>query len=244
MKRDLIKIILVETMGAINLGSIARLCVNFGINELRLVSPKCNPNDPEAIKMAVKGAKLLKNAKVYISLIDAISDCSRVIATCGRLDHGNIPIHKTKNTIDWISSSQVNLPLAIIFGREDRGLTNNELLLANKVISLETCPSYPSLNLSHSVGIFLYELFKYNNKELNFRNKKLENIAGPKQINDLLEDTKNLLFDIGFLLEHTAEARMSKLKILLQRAEISSEEVALIRGMLRQTRWAIENKYK
>tara|TARA_Y100001968_G_scaffold218310_1_gene200994 strand:- start:17190 stop:17924 length:735 start_codon:yes stop_codon:yes gene_type:complete len=242
MKQELIKIVLVEPQGSLNLGSVARVCKNFGITDLRLVSPRCNPNDLEANKMALKGRNILKKATKHKSLLEAISDCPRVIATCGRTDHGDIPITPTEDALKWGLSSAGNTPTAIIFGREDRGLTNQELLLANKVLSLQTSDSYRSLNLSHSVAIVLHELLRLNENELNSKVGSENNPALPNQLDNFLNDAKSLLLEIGFLLDHTSEARMNKIRSLLQRAEVRAEEVSLIRGIVRQVRWAIKNK--
>tara|TARA_Y100001968_G_C19342114_1_gene710071 strand:- start:341 stop:1075 length:735 start_codon:yes stop_codon:yes gene_type:complete len=242
MNKESTKIVLVEPRGAINLGSVARLCENFGITELRLVSPICNKNDPDAIKMALKGRNLLKEAKTYLSLIDAIEDCSRVIATCGRRDHGEIPLHEAQGALQWLRSDQKDTVTAIVFGREDRGLTNQELLLANKVITLKTSSKYPSLNLSHAVAIVLYELNQYNYNLITPTSNKNPIPAFPKELDNFLEDSKKLLLEIGYLLDHTAIAKMDKFKMLLHRAEIRTEEVALIRGIISQVRWAINKK--
>ena len=242
MIREQTKVVLVEPMGPINLGSVARLCSNFGINELRLVSPRCSTNDPEARKMAVKGIKILEQAKKYNCLLDAIEDCSRILATCGRKDHGDIPICKTEKALQWFISNPNNVTTAIVFGREDCGLTNQELLLANKVISLQASTEYPSLNLSHAVAIVLHELNRLNYNDIDTIKTNSNKPAFPKQLDGFLIDSEKLLLEIGFLLDHTRIARMSKIKGLLQRAEIRSEEIALFRGVLRQIRWAIKNK--
>ena len=110
----LIKIVVVEPLGEINLGSIARLCENFGVDELRLVSPRCDPMNPEAMKMAVHGKEFLKNSHVFSNLLDAINDCVRIVATCGRVDHGSIPIHSSKSALQWIQETTSNKPVAIV----------------------------------------------------------------------------------------------------------------------------------
>tara|TARA_B100000700_G_scaffold327942_1_gene444106 strand:+ start:542 stop:1294 length:753 start_codon:yes stop_codon:yes gene_type:complete len=239
-------LILVEPSGSINLGSVARLCENFEVDELRLVSPLCSPHDPIAKKMAIKGKHYLEKAIIFTSLLDALNDCQKVIATCGRIDHGSIPLSTPEEALPWFVDNSTSGPVAIIFGREDRGLTNEELLLAQKVITINSSSKYPSLNLSHAVGMTLYELNK-NQIKLN-SNLKVESkeLATPKQLNDLMIDTQDLLIDIGFLLKHTAKARMTKIKSLLNRSEIRSKEISLLRGILRQTRWAINasQKYK
>ncbi len=245
--KNSIKVILVEPSGTINVGSVARLCENYGISELCLVSPRCDPLDAEAIKMAVKGSELLKKAKIFNSLIDAISDCTRIIATCGRIDHGEIPLHNSEDALKWfLNASKPSSRGALVFGREDRGLSNEELNLAQKVLTLETSSKYRSLNLSHAVAIVLHQLSYYENKETQtLKNQKSScEPASAAELNDLIQDAKEVLIEIGFLLEHTATSRMSKIKRLLQRSEIRSDEVSLIRGIPRQIRWAISNRTK
>ena len=237
-----LNVILVEPSGPLNVGSIARLCENFGVKELRLVAPRCDPTDAEAIRMAVKGRKFLENAHVYPNLLDAIGDCQRIIATSGRIDHGEIPLSSPKAVIKWLLKIQNEESIALIFGREDRGLSNQELLLANKVISLNKKSDYPSINLSHAVAIVLHEISNNLTKDFALGGNNCEKIAAPKDVNNFAEDAEALLLEIGFLYQHTAKSRMSKIRSLLQRAEIKAEEVSLLRGVLRQMRWAIANK--
>ena len=243
IKPNTLVIVLVEPAGAINLGSVARLCANFGVDELRLVNPSCNPNDNDAQKMAVKGKNFLNRPKKFKTLLEAIEDCDRVIATCGRLDYGEIHLDPSEQALTWFCQNPTSNPIAIVFGREDRGLTNQELQLANKVITLNSSKNYPSLNLSHAVAIVLHELSKYKNIQPKSLSINSYIPSSPKQLNDFILDAQELLIEIGFLLQHTANARMTKVKSLLKRAEIRSEEIALLRGMIRQIRWAI-NKNK
>ena len=235
-----IKLVLVEPRGEVNVGSVARLCNNFGINELRIVSPRCEINSLEASRMAVKGKDLLKKATIYHSLLDAISDCTRIIATCGRINHGEIPLHTDTEVAEWISESSSETSIALVFGREDKGLKNQELLLAQKVISLSISEENPSLNLSHAVAIILYQIKNF--KKSNFKEKRsLKNDpCPPSELDSFLKDAQDLLLDTGFLIEHTASARMNKLKSFFLRSEIRKKEVALMRGIIRQFRWALK----
>ncbi len=219
---------------------MARLCENFCINELRLVSPICDTNSNEAQQMAVKGKKFLNKAKYFSCLLDAVKDCTHVIATCGRKDHGQIPLEKPSKALNWALEASEGRKIALVFGREDRGLTNKELLIAQKVISISLA-EYSSLNLSHAVAIILYELHKI---KTSLRNNSVKasspNPANALELNQCLQDAESLLLEVGFLLKHTANARMTKIKSLLQRGEIRPEEVSLIRGILRQLRWALQ----
>ena len=235
-------VVLVEPSGPLNVGSVARLCANFGIQDLRLVAPRCSSADPEAQRMAVHGLAVLEQARCYPDLISALADCRRVVATCGRLDHGEIPLHPPEQVLPWL----LNAPeagdgdsprAALVFGREDRGLSNDELLLSQRVIQLHSHASYPSLNLSHAVAVVLHELERLRRGSA--PNDSQPSPAGPSELEPCLKDAEALLLEVGFLLEHTAHARMAKLRGLLQRAMVRSEEVALVRGMVRQLRWAI-----
>ncbi|WP_320674801.1 RNA methyltransferase [Prochlorococcus sp. MIT 1341] len=237
-----IKIVLVEPAGEINVGSVARLCSNFGLNEIRFVSPRCNVVSTQAKRMALKGAALLEKSRSFYSLLDAVSDCTRVVATCARIDHGEIPLEGPSRALPWLLDGVDNGSVAIVFGREDRGLSNDELLLAQRVLKLEMNSEYPSLNLSHAVAIALYELQRFQFDFASHSEKSFKNIlATPLQLGDCLEDAEKLLIDVGFLLEHTSKARMSKVRALLNRSEVRPEEVSLIRGMIRQLRWALNS---
>ena len=153
-----LKVILVEPNGSLNVGSVARLCSNFEVDELRIVSPKCDIFSLEAKKMALKGHKFLENCKIFDDLQKAIFDCDLVLASCGRIDvNKNSIFGSSEDIFDWTLSFKKINNLAIIFGREDRGLTNSELLLANKTFNIQTSQNNPSLNLSHAVSIVLYE---------------------------------------------------------------------------------------
>ena len=242
MTSNTLKVILVEPAGAINIGSVARLCENFHVDELRLVSPKCDYLNQEAKKMAVRGIKILEAAKIYKNLNSALSDCTRIIATCGRKDHGEIPLYSNKDALCWGLNSKRKETIALVFGREDRGLSNEELLKANKVISLNTSKNYPSLNLSHAVAIVLHQFNQYNELDLVKSKKIVSHPANLIKLEDCINDAGNLLLDIGFLMKHTYKAKMLKIKQLLQRSEIKDDEVALIRGIISQARWAIKNK--
>jgi len=239
-------VVLIEPAGPINLGSVARLCANYAINDLRLVAPRCDTADPEARRMAVHGQTVLESATHYPDLISALQGCRRVVATCGRLDHGTIPLHPPEHVLPWLladhgATEASQAAAALVFGREDRGLSNDELLLSQRVISLYSNPHYPSLNLSHAVAVVLHELERCRRPPAASPALDLDP-AAPQQLDDCLEAARSLLLETGFLLEHTAHARMAKVRALLQRALIRSDEVAMLRGMVRQLRWALKQQ--
>jgi len=202
-----LKVILVEPNGPLNIGSVARLCSNFEVDELRIVSPKCDIFSLEAKKMALKGQKYLEHCEIFDNLESAIFDCDLVIASCGRIDVSKDSFFESSEDIfKWTMSFNKINNLAIVFGREDRGLTNNELLLANKTFNIPTSKNNPSLNLSHAVSIALYELHKSSKINLN-QELEVFNLASSTQIHDSFLEIEELLLRVGYLLKHTSKQK-------------------------------------
>ncbi len=318
-----IVVVLVEPAGPLNVGSVARLCANFAISQLRLVAPRCNPLGEEARRMAVHGQAQLEQAATYPDLAAAIADCRRVVATSGRLEREELPVEGPESALRWLiapeegqarqgalaSSGAGAAPVALVFGREDRGLSNDELLQAGRILRLESSADYASLNLSHAVAICLHDLRRLPGPAAPVAPPSLAGPPFPQQdpsqgqaqghpphqlpalpsaqspsqaegraplpcpgdggpdaptvtacqqiapgappagqegaatslrgaLEATLADAEDLLLAVGFLHPHTAHARMAKLRGLLQRAQIREGEVALLRGMVRQLRWA------
>ena len=239
-----LKVVLVEPSGPINVGSIARLCSNFNVDQLRIVSPKCDIYSLETKKMALKGINFIRDCTIYESLIDSISDCDLVLATCGRIHYPKeYEQDSIENISTWIRNFKEVKNLAILFGREDRGLTNRELLMAHKVITISTHESFPSLNLSHAVSIVLYEFSKIA-KTNNILKKKDLDFATSKQIEDSFLEIENLLLKTGYVLPHTLDAKISKFKKYIHRSETSKNELNILRGIVHQINWALENRNK
>ena len=235
---------MVEPNGPLNVGSVARLCSNFEVDELRIVSPKCDIYSLDAKKMALKGQKYLDNCRIFDNFKDAIFDCDLVIASCGRIDVSKDSFFESSEDIfNWSSSFKKINNLAIIFGREDSGLTNDELLLANKTFNIPTSQNNPSLNLSHAVSIVLYELNKSPKRN---SNNKLEvfNLASSKQIHDSFLEIEELLLKVGYLLKHSSKAKISKFKNFILRANTSMREINVLRGIVHQINWFLNDSKK
>ena len=240
---DNLKVILVEPSGPINVGSIARLCANFEVNELRIVSPKCDIYSLETKKMALKGQRYIDKCKIFNSVEEAISDCDLVLSTCGRIELSkDIECDSPEDISSWISSYIHISNLAVLFGREDRGLSNSELILSQKICNIKTSKNYPSLNLSHSVSIILYELNKCSIKNEK-KDLKVFNLASSKQITESFLELEDMLIRTGYLLKHTSYAKISKFKKYVLKARTSSHEIDVLRGIVHQINWFL-NKSK
>jgi len=239
-----LKVVLVEPKGPLNVGSVARLCANFEVHELRIISPKCDLYSLEAKKMALKGQKYLDKCKIFNNLEQAIFDCDLVLASCGRIDKSKDSFFESPEDISkWISSKKHINNLAIVFGREDRGLTNEELLMAHKIFNIPSSDNYPSLNLSHAVSIILYELNKSSKRDLHM-DLTVFDLASSKQINESFLEIEEMLIRVGYLLKHTSRAKISKFKKYILRANTSIHEMNILRGIVHQINWFLNNSLK
>jgi len=231
-------VVLVATAGPLNLGAAARLCANFAVQQLRLVAPRCDPRDPQALRMAVHAQDTLRNAPVFPHLDAALQDCGRVAACSARLAPEPLPTAAPEQVMPWLLQPHP-LPAALVCGREDHGLHNAELRRAGRLIRIPTAAAYSSMNLSHAMAVVLAAQRTASRAAVEAAPAAAPHTpCGAAQLTDLLEDVGALLLETGFLHPHTAVARMAKLEGILRRAEPGPGELALLRGMVRQLRWA------
>ena len=242
MGLESVRIVLVEPAGERNLGSVARVMKNMGLRQLVVVNPQCDVRSEDARRMAVRAAEILDEAVVVQDLASALDGCHRIAATVGREE---TQAESLRSVVPWLLPSNSDASIqpsqfqtAIIFGREDHGLGRFELKYAQRLITIPSNPDYPSLNLAQAVGICCYELHQYL---LQDEPIPADPIAAPFQlINAFYLGLEELLLTIGYLHDHTAESRMRRFRLLLDRAVPSAHEMTMLMGVLRQMRWAIQ----
>ncbi|PSB00890.1 RNA methyltransferase [Merismopedia glauca] len=232
-----IKIVLVEPAGTLNIGAVARVMKNMGLQRLVLVNPQCDPLDVEARKMAVHADDVLLNAQVVDSLPAALAGCQRAIATTARTRALNTELENPRVALPWLL--EVATPSAIIFGPEDRGLSNSELNYAQKFVMIPADPDYPALNLSHAVGICAYELSQATLSHQPMNVSEAE-IASVDALESYYQQMTDVLLKMGYLFPHTAASRMEKLRRLFNRVGMSPIELALLRGIFQKMAWALQ----
>lgn len=232
-----IRIVVIEPAGALNVGSIARVMKNMGFDKLILVNPQCDPHSFPAQQMAVHGKDVLANAQIVSSLPEALVGCQQAVATTARDRALSLPLQPPKAVLPKLLS----VPSALIFGREDSGLTNEELTHAQHCLGIPTASAYSSLNLAMAVGICTYELQQLATSEPDNLDTSPQETATLEALEGYYQHLEQVLHKIGFLYPHTAQARMQKFRQIFNRANLTPEELALLRGILRQTEWAIKN---
>ncbi len=240
---DRIRIVLVEPAGALNIGSISRVMKNMGLTQLVLVNPRCEVLGEEATRMAVHAIDLLEAATIVPDLPTALQGCTRVIATTARDRAIPTALETPRQALPWLVESSE--PTALLFGREDTGLTNTELNYATRYIRIPVGSEYSSLNLAQAVGVCAYELQMCasnieDNSSVVQSLPVRSDVAPVELVEGYYQQLETLLLDVGYLFPHTAPHRMEKLRRLYNRSQLSPNEVALLRGILSQFRWALD----
>ena len=238
-----VKIVLVEPAGERNIGSIARVMRNMGLDQLTIVNPRCNHLSEEAQIMAVHGVEVLKKAQIVDTLPNALQECHRAIATTARPRGIPTELETPRQGIPWLLDK--NIISALIFGPEDRGLSNQELSYAQRFVCIEANPEYPSLNLAQAVGICCYELYQHYQsliKEKQTESETAIEFATIEQLEGYYQHLESVLLKINYIYPHTAANKMEKLRRIINRSNLNSQELALLRGILRQGEWGLNHK--
>jgi tRNA (cytidine32/uridine32-2'-O)-methyltransferase len=155
-----VQIVLVETSHPGNIGSVARAMKNMGLANLALINPKKFPHQ-EATALAGNATDVLEHAKIFTSIQEAVKNSKVIYATSARERTIEWPTLTANEAASEIQELVVNeIEVSILFGREDRGLTNEELQLANKHLIIPAHPDYPVLNIAMSTQVVCYELYQ------------------------------------------------------------------------------------
>ena len=212
-----------------NIGSCARALKNFNFTKLKLVSPKMSFPNEKVFATSVGAKDIINSSEVYKNFEDSIKDVHCVIATSSRM---------RKKNYKYLSMSELKKinfkkKVAIVFGPEASGLTNNELSYANYVVKLPTNNNFQSLNLSHCLILFCYEIFKILNKKIKkfdskYQNKKINKSDLNKFVNFLV----NSLDQIGFLQpEHKRKSMIQNMRTIFHKMNLSDKEMRILLGI-------------
>jgi tRNA/rRNA methyltransferase len=257
-----ITIVLVRPQYAGNIGSVCRAMKNMGLSRLILVSPGQDPLSAEARMMATSARDILHKAKVFSSLEEALQGFRWIAGTSARKGINRGPFISPREICPEILQHARSIPVAILFGPEDRGLTNRELDPCHALIRISTHSRLSSLNLAQAVMVMGYELCLASQCELRIvdetrpradcglRKKKGEHkgeallssgampkLAEFKKIEGMYNHLEELLLRIGFLDSNNPKRIMHTLRRIFGRANLGDRDVAILRGIFRQLEW-------
>lgn len=233
--------ILVKPRYGGNIGAAARVLKNMGFSKFSLVRPSVLPTHPEALRLAVGAADLLGKAKVFDSINEASKGLRFLIGTSRRTgkyrrDFVNLPEIATK-----LPPGQ---KIGILFGAEERGMTNEELGHCNLVVQIPSNPDFGSLNLAQSVAVVAYQLRVIaggfdSEAPMTIGTAKRASPAPVQEIEGMYGHLTEVLEQIKFTHNGNSDHMMRSIRQIFGRAQLTLREVRIIRGMCRQISWAV-----
>ena len=231
LKSELINIVLVETSHPGNIGSVARAMKTMGLSKLSLINPRKFPSG-EANALSGNATDILENAQVYKTIEDAIKTSTFVYATSSRnrtIQWPTVNVEKGAELI--LNQTTAEKEISILFGREDRGLTNEELQLANTHIEIPANPDYPVLNLAMSAQILSYEIFKasHNTEARDWHDYPEVDSANLQMLIDHFIETA---VNIDVIHPENPKKIISRIKRMFSRLHPDEMEASFLRGFL------------
>lgn len=230
--------VLCRPQSAGNIGAAARVLKNMGFGDLRLVAPALKHRG-DAAAMAVHAKDVLASATTWPDLAAALADCTVTVGTTcrpGPYRDSAIPLRKA--VADLIALATSNR-IAIIFGAEDHGLTNDELKLCQRLITIPTAAEYRSLNLAQAVAIVAYELAMMTGADTQTTAEQFT-FASAVEVDAMLERLREALLAIGFLPDSNSDHLMFALRSVLGRSGLNPRELDVFNGIARHVRWVGE----
>ena len=232
-----LRVVLVASRNPLNIGAAARAMSNFGVLHLRVVNPY-SVAFREA-RSAVGAAELLAEAKEYSSLAEAVADCSLVVGTTALRDRElQHPLYLLQSGAGLIRSALQSGSVAIVFGSEKRGLSNDDLSHCHWLMRIPTREEHGSMNLGQAVAICLYELAR-----------ETEAVPTPEKLlaaaGDLERITRLLLESLeasGYVNPGSEAAAEEKVRRLVRRLNFTAEDAELWLGMLRKILWKLRQQ--
>lgn len=234
-------VILVEPKNPGNIGSVVRALKNMGISNLRLVNPVEYRDVEEQKKLGYRSQEIVEKSKEFKTLKEAMQDISTAFLATTRKGKWKKDFLSPKSAAEMICSNAIKEKVAVIFGREDSGVTIDESQYANYFITIPAAVKYPSLNLSQAVMVTVYEIYSRlseGNITPTFPRK-----AKKKEFERLYENIWDLMKDIEFREDDKGLFHRS-LKRALNRTHWTNADIAVFDRACKQVRWYLDNNPK
>ncbi len=228
-----LSVVLVEPQGALNIGSVCRAMLNFGFTDLRLVNPQVDHLSRDARLMAVKSATVLENAQVFSHLGDALAGCMLSFGTTRRFGRYREGLLHPSEAAELLLPVVQENSVALVFGREDRGLFTSELDLCQHFITIPTDEKQPSMNLAQAVSLCLYEVSNARAK-LTGRTSRHKKLASSEKLEAMYQHMRQSLLDIGYLDPQNPDHILRSFRRILGRSGLNDREVRILRGLFNQ----------
>jgi len=233
---DNIRVVLVGTLYTGNVGSSCRAMANMGIRHLRLAAPNLQNSWDEGEKMAVHATDVMNAREEFPTFEEAVADCIAVVGTTAREGLYRQHVKAPRDCAGDILALAAQGPVAVVFGREDKGLLNEEVAQCTHLIRIPVDEGYTSINLAQAVLVTCYELFTASGRYEPPHEKAPP--APQAQKTQLMKNWSEMLCDIGFMKPVQAEHFMQGFHRVFSRGVFTRDDAALLLGVARQASWA------
>ena len=230
---DHLSVVLVETQSAGNIGSAARAMKNLGLSRLVLVNPQTALTD-EARHLACGADDILANAQRAETLPEALASCHLAVGTSSRSVEWIPTVLLPSELAQRLTEFSTDQRVALVFGPERTGLTNEHLQHCQWLMTIPTNPEFDSMNLAHAVAVVAYEIHKQFATRPVGRDLQRADL---EQVEDFASGLQRCLDEIGFLNQQNPQQVMFTLRQMLSRACLEERDVSILRGILRQWSW-------
>lgn len=232
MNFEKVQVVLVETTHPGNIGATARAMKNMGLSRLVLVNPSRFPH-AEATARAAGADDILAKARVVDSLEMALSDCQLIMGASARRRGLSGPELDPRQCAEQVAQSGPHVKIALVFGRESSGLTNDEMDRCHFLVRIPTNPAFGSLNLAAAVLVLAYELRIMAHAVRNvYAGETRQFPASAEEMAHFYEHLEQVLLATGFLNPANPRHLMRRLRRLFNRAQPDQNEINILRGML------------
>jgi tRNA (cytidine32/uridine32-2'-O)-methyltransferase len=238
---DKIRIVLVNTSHPGNIGAAARAMKIMDLSRMYLVAPKLFPHE-KAVWRSVGAVDILDNAVVVDTLDQAIADCGVVVGASARQRRIPWPLQDARSAAaSVVEAATADNQVAVVFGREDSGLSNEELHQCNFHLTIPTSENYSALNLAAAVQVVGYEILMAARQQPAEQEQKWDvNLANADDLERLLAHYEQVMIDLGFYDPATPKQLMVRLRRLFMRSKLDKMEINILRGMLGATEKMVE----
>jgi TrmH family RNA methyltransferase len=229
----MIVVVLHEPQDLVNIAHVVRGMKNFGVRDLRLV----NPREYEAYRVegiAHQTQDVLARVRSYATLEEALADCVHIVGFTARGRTAKRNLQRPREAAAEVVALEAGAggPVALLFGREDKGLSNEALDRCHRVVTIPSDPDYSSLNLGHAVIIMLYELALVQGEARPFKApRRPSEPADAAELERLFVDVARALHAIDFFKTRNADGVMRTMREIAHRAPLDAREVKLLRAM-------------
>ncbi|ENM5843000.1 tRNA (cytosine(32)/uridine(32)-2'-O)-methyltransferase TrmJ [Vibrio mimicus] len=240
---DRVKVVLVGTSHSGNIGSAARAMKVMGLSQMVLVDPQCQV-DAQAIALAAGASEIALNAQILPTLEAAVADCGLVVGTSARSRTLDWPMLEPRQCGEKLIAEASQHTVAMVFGRERTGLTNDELQLCHYHVCVPANPEYSSLNLAMAVQLLSYEVrMAYLSVEQSqSRAQQEEEYPRHQELELFYEHLEKVITQTEFISAQQPGQVMNKLRRMFTRARPEAQEINILRGILTSVQKSIARK--